>query len=231
MPESGNDKYNRVVMEDFLVWLIWAAVIGGSIASSASKAKKKREEEARKAAQARQAAPTDARAARVAAEQGSVERYDSRPASRPATIAAPKTATTPQPTYYSLEDEYDAADGWGYHDSYSAEESDAEQRYVGGERYLGGERRYADAGDHFETEIAAYERLVAKRAERSRLTPATDGKTAAGTGQMAVDFPAADPTDGNDVPVTLREVLGGEFDLRRAVVESEILTPKYVARY
>jgi hypothetical protein len=33
-------------------------------------------------------------------------------------------------------------------------------------------------------------------------------------------------TEGDSA--TLRDILGGDFDLRRAVIESEILTPKYV---
>jgi hypothetical protein len=36
-------------------------------------------------------------------------------------------------------------------------------------------------------------------------------------------------SDADETPTTLCEILGGEFDLRRAIVEAEILTPRYAA--
>jgi type II secretory pathway pseudopilin PulG len=125
------------------------------------------------------------------------------------------------------------------HDYYSLEEdSDAEQRYVGGE--IG----------YFEDEIAAYERLAAERARRSTLDIVKTAPTSAGrvanfaaaatatgtTGATVSGASSAAPSpdslvspDAAATPPTLRELLGGDFDLRRAIIEAEILTSKYVS--
>jgi hypothetical protein len=107
----------------------------------------------------------------------------------------------------------------------------------------------SDSGDPFEDEIAEYDRLAAWRTQRSSLAAPTafaTSETAATqaahrTARPAVNS-ALDPTatdiaamgDLSDMPeddgssATLRELLGGKFDLRRAIIETEILAPKYL---
>jgi hypothetical protein len=162
----------------------------------------------------------------------------------------PPAAKLPEATshdYYSLEDEYDAMDGREWNDTYSVEEADAESRYVGGEmggaRYggemggarYGGEvvgRGVATARESLAAHTATRESLAA----RERLSQRSDTSLVPAE---EVGIPrAAEPTYGADAVVVdadtlytsarLREVLGGDFDLRRAVIETEILTPKYI---
>jgi hypothetical protein len=158
----------------------------------------------------------------------------------------PSTTEQPEATshdYYSLEDEYDAMDGREWNDTYSVEEADAESRYVGGEmggaRY-GGEvvgRGVATARESLAGRVPARESLAARVAARERLSASSDTSLVPAE---EVGIPrAAEPTYGADAVVVdadtlytsarLREVLGGDFDLRRAVIETEILTPKYIA--
>ncbi len=218
-------------MEDVLVWLFWAAIIGGSIASSASKAKKQRDEQARKAAAAKAA---KARAAAAKSAQTTMKPVST--TVRPTPDAAKPVIggsfgrlleelsrqLTEQPTatshdYRSLEQDYDAMDGREYRGDWSAES--------------------------MEDEVTAYERLAQRRA--GRLSPAAAAISTAGAsagayadasvGASATTAAAAqesttDRTD-NDRPTTLQELLGDDFDLRRAVIEAEILTPKYAAGY
>lgn len=150
---------------------------------------------------------------------------------QPSPTVASRPMVTSQPAatsfdYYSLEEEYDAADGRGYRGEYSTEMP--------------------------EDEVTAYERLATQRAHRSSLaasTAATTGMASAsgkvagmtsGTGGAAVSagnraaYLSTNPAVGNqaasdDARTTLQELLGGDFDLRRAVIEAEILTPKYLA--
>ncbi len=227
-------------MEDILVWLFWAVMIGGSIASSASKAKKKREEEAKKAA-----AKAKARAAAAKTATATAAKTASATAAK--TIAAqpamPKSAPggtfgrvleelsrqlseQPAPTatshdYRSLEQEYNAMDGREYRGDWSAES--------------------------LEDEVTAYERLAEQRASRSShtgtavagfgTTSGTVSGTAFGTlsgttsGIAAGAVADAVANADDDGPTTLQELLDGDFDLRRAVIEAEILTPKYAASY
>jgi hypothetical protein len=144
--------------------------------------------------------------------------------------------------YYSLEDEYDVMDGREWSDTYSAEDADAESRYVGGEmggaRYGGEvvERGGETARESLAARTAARESLAARVAARGQLTARSDTSPVPAE---EVGVPAAaEPTYGADAvvmdadelytPARLREVLGGDFDLRRAVIEAEILTPKYI---
>jgi hypothetical protein len=151
-----------------------------------------------------------------------------RPMTAPAS-SAPRPVVVSQPTPTS-------------HDYYSLEEDfDAEQGYVGGE--IG----------YLEDEIAAYERLAAERARRSTLdavktanapagrvanfaaaatatgTTGATGTTVSGASSAAPSPDSLVSPDAAATPPTLRELLGGDFDLRRAVIETEILTPKYVS--
>ena len=243
-------------MEDVFVWLFWVAIIVGSIISSASKAKKKQEEAARKAAAAKRAAEVRSATGQVASGQGRggvsrtgagagmernakpaggtfanvleelsrqlgeqpsppvVTRPLSKPVVQPAASpasSAPRPMVVSQPAatshdYYSLEEDWNVGS--------SAEEFDAEQQYVGGEMRVFG----SGISDEYDDEIAVYENLVAERARRSALTAP----------EAAV---ADDPTaDNNGGSANLRDILGGDFDLRRAVIEAEILTPKYVSQ-
>ncbi len=133
------------------------------------------------------------------------------PAASPAS-SAPRPMVVSQPAatshdYYSLEEDWSIGG--------SAEDFDAEQRYVGGEMGVS----VSGISDDYDAEIAVYEQLTAERARRSALTAPE---------AAAVDNPL---TDGSVGSATLQEILGGDFDLRRAVVEAEILTPKYVSQY
>lgn len=234
------------------MWLFWAAIIGGSIASSAAKAKKKREEDARRAAAAgagsghgagagadgvgtadrtakpgpRSLAEVLEEIARQATEQPSPT-VSSRPLLQPVLRPVAQSVSAPQPAetshdYYSFESEYDAMDGHEYRGDYSAEDP--------------------------ETEIAAYEHLAAKRAGRSTITtsvlgagvgPDTTVDVVANRAMGSIDSAGADNGSADsedltddDAETSLREFLGGGgFDLRHAVIETEILTPKYVTRY
>ena len=239
-------------MEDVWVWIFWAAIIVGSMVSSASKAKKKREEEARRKAKtaggvgagtvagssdAGRANSSDAgRGAKPGGRKSLSEIFEElarqaneqpsppvviRPLSPP---QSPQQQSQPVATshdYYSLEGEYDAMDGREYRGELSAEV--------------------------FEDEVAAYERLATQRAQRSSLTgaEASIGTAGLGTGSGSIAAKvvhatagmAASPEESNfalttdaadNAQTTLRKLLGGEFDLRRAVIEAEILTPKYV---
>ena len=117
--------------------------------------------------------------------------------------------------YYSLETEYDAMDGRGY-----------------GDRNV------------IESEVAAYERLAAERAHRtiyaeassgvasvsaSAKKPFSDGSTKSSDGQTVSEVWADAKIKEDDAPGrnSIGEILGDEFDLRRAVIEAEILNPKY----
>lgn len=153
----------------------------------------------------------------------------SKPLSRPFAQPAARPMAPPQPEatshdYYSLENEYDMMDGREYRGDYNSEDSGAEQRYVGGEQ------RYT--GEYFEPEVVAYERLAAQRAQRSSLASAkaAEGRLVA-AGSMAVPVPPETTADNtcDDSRSKLQELLGSDFDLRRAVIESEILAPKYIS--
>ncbi len=217
-------------MENVLIWLIWVAIIIGGIVSSASKAKKKREEEARRMMQeADKRASADSGSEQTARPVGGtfdkvLEELSRRLVEQPSppVVARPLPHVSRPATsydYYSIEEDYDATDGRVYGDDYSAEEPDAEQRYVGGERR--GSYAAAGTGDYFEDEIVAYERLAARRAKRSTIAAASPASV-----ETEAADPAVDLTD--NTRTSLQDVLGGEFDLRRAVVEAEILTPKYI---
>jgi hypothetical protein len=84
----------------------------------------------------------------------------------------------------------------------------------------------AVAADHFEAGIDAYEKLARERSlerslDRSRQKTADTAITAVN------NTPANVAAEGENRPV-LPDILGDEFDLRRAVIEAEILTPKYL---
>ncbi len=231
-------------MEGVLIWIFWAAMIGISIASSAKKAKKKREEEARKAA----AKAAASRTATTRTTQQTVARQTpagqssgtswgtgagmagqgSNPAAggafgrvleelsrqlneqpsptvaegRKPTISWPVTSSQSAATsedYYSLEEEYDEA----------------------------------HSVETLEDEVTAYERLADQRARRSSLAAATVPGSVAGSGVAAAAGVAAQDLSADRAAdtrsITLQELLGGDFDLRRAVIEAEILNPKYVS--
>jgi hypothetical protein len=140
--------------------------------------------------------------------------------------------------YYSLEDEYDAMDGREWSETFSAEDADAESRYVGGE--MGGARYGGEVvgrgGETARESLAARTAARESLAARERLSQRSDTSLVPAE---EVGVPAAaQPTYGADAvvvdadelytPARLREVLGGDFDLRRAVIEAEILTPKYI---
>lgn len=158
----------------------------------------------------------------------------------------PLASSQPEPTsedYYSLEEEYDAMDSRARRSEYNAEDFDAERRYVGGEmRGTGGtsgRHQGNGSGEYYEDEITAYKRLAAERTRRSTPLQAKVVKAGAANYPAAAVVDAAanpvpvavsttDPAAGNNSLNTLRELLGDDFDLRRAVIESEILTPKYL---
>ncbi len=223
-------------MEDVLVYIFWIVVIGGSIANSIAKARKKvREADSRTSTAGRNATPTGTYPGSGAGSTGSGSRQGGKPARKSlaeileelaeqgqqrretpsptawpvfgpvAKSAAPVSSVEPTATshdYYSLETEFDATDGRGYRESYNADD------------------------------ISAYESLASERANRTTYS----GMAAQTTGaRIVIDkVPSETPTEENDAlngnadnGDTLEEILGGEFDLRRAVIEAEILTPKY----
>jgi type II secretory pathway pseudopilin PulG len=187
-----------------------------------------------------------------------VARPLSRPVAQPMPVAQAGSADRTQPAatsydYYSLEEEYDTTDGRGYRSEQSAEDFDAERRYIGGELsplwegsgsigddlHSGGMKGSAVRSDRFEAEIAEYDRLAAWRTHRSPLVTATTAaetvtKQTANRAIMnpTISAPATDIAAVDNIPeegsATMRELLDGDFDLRRAIIETEILTPKYV---
>jgi hypothetical protein len=123
--------------------------------------------------------------------------------------------------YEPVNEEFTGFEDDGPDDCSTTESADAEARYVGGEmgtpaRYEGGEMG----------------------APARHLGCETGGVSTHPMMSREVGLSASDARDEtNEVrsrgvsAVVLADMLGGEFDLRRAVVEAEILTPKYVARY
>ena len=232
-------------MEDVFVWIFWTAMIVIGIASSVSKAlKKAKEAESRTSAADRNATPAgsytgagagstgaDSRQGRKPArkslaevleelaEQGQQRREMPSPTAWPvfgevSKSTAPAYSTEPAATshdYYSLETEYDAADGRGYRENYNADD------------------------------ISSYEKLAAERTHRTTYSGTVSAKgmdmanaAARTTGVRTSIAPAETPIAEDDARNrndngTLADILGGEFDLRRAVIEAEILTPKYGA--
>jgi hypothetical protein len=99
-------------------------------------------------------------------------------------------------------------DGRPYGGEYSVEDFDAESRYKGGE--------FGSRGGEFYS--------------TTKTAAAATGEIAR---QAAADIAATEIAARDDLAeegqsTTLRELLGGDFDLRRAIIETEILTPKYV---
>lgn len=129
---------------------------------------------------------------------------------------------------------------------YSVEDADAEARYVGGEmrpaaRHLGGEmvpRRVMSVSAR--TESANRQTLGTATGSPFGSAAATGATATAGVSAASnsgsdrvrpTDGSADDPTQDDTAGRRLRELLDGGFDLRRAVIETEILTPKYIAKY
>jgi hypothetical protein len=218
-------------MENLIVWLFWAVIIGGSIASSASKAKKKREEEARKTAAAK--------AAKARAVTAKTATPTAGPTTAPVRPAVPKPATggtfgrvleelsrqlTEQPSPTVAEGRRTIS--WPARESQPQPKSqmqpvDTYYDHSSLEQYYdamdGREYRGDRSAESFEDEVGAYERLAKQRAQRSSLTETS----------VAVSGTTIGTDTDEDRSTTLHELLGGDFDLRRAVVEAEILTPKW----
>jgi hypothetical protein len=222
-------------MEDILVWLFWAAIIVGSMASSASKAKKRREEEARRAVARREADNRDASVAKSSPKidpgrksltellEDLARQADEQPS--PTVVSRPLSGSVPdsRPVYEPVsrpayEPVSRSASG---HATQSRQMSPAlSSRSLS--RY-GGEL----GAEGFVDEVAAYERLAAERTHRTTLVPALVG-TADDSMVAPIGSEGSGGYAGGDTPAPLRELLGGDFDLRRAVIEAEILTPKYI---
>jgi hypothetical protein len=110
----------------------------------------------------------------------------------------------------------------------------------GGDLHTGGAKGSAVQADRFDAEIAEYDRLASWRTHRSALAAATSAPATSTVGMAAdsaidpvmfpisTDIAVMDNLADNGPSTTLRELLGGDFDLRRAIIETEILTPKYV---
>jgi hypothetical protein len=209
-------------MKDTFEWIVMVAAIVIGIIGAINKNKKKTEAEAvQKPRRQEQSHPEDLAEEmwRTWREAGTASpTVAPRPIARSAfpTMSgsvARRTATMPQSVteqpvatsndYYSLEDE-------------------TEERYVGGERSgigsygLEGQLGVSDISS--DSEIAAYERLAAERASRNTYMRADYTKDVV---EEAMD-------EGNAQNYSLAEILGDKFDLRRAVIEAEIITPKYL---
>ena len=241
-------------MESF-EWVIGLLTVIFGIAGIANNNKKKRQEQASSAAGRKPPASTgrtrpvggtfgkileelsrqleDEQPSPTATPSWPVARPAARPSGPDATVSTPSAATQPEATshdYYSLEGEYDTMEGYAWHRDYNAEESDAESRYVGGEM---GDRRYGHDGyeeDVVEEIMTERERFLARISARPTTPTAVNAASAVEaveTGATATGISSPDPDDV-DTPATMRELLGGDFDLRRAVIEAEILTPKYI---
>jgi hypothetical protein len=171
------------------------------------------------------------------------------------TKPAPSSRVPEEPTatshdYYSLETEYDTMDGWGSVEHYgaeyagkeysgaergdatrsSAEDAGAEGRYVGGEFGRGGSNR--TSGVAGSSVGVAGGGKFGRGASAGSVSGGTKmgSDSAARAGDSAGDAMEGDNTGGTngDAATRLAAVLGGEFDLRRAVIEAEILKPKYL---
>jgi hypothetical protein len=248
-------------MEDVFQWILWLAIIGGGVASSVTKARKKHEQTAFPRPSAGGGGALEELWRALSGEDDEEEKPHPRPRHtvvtpqpimRPVLQPVPQTvfqpAREPEATSfdtYSLENEYEERYVGGEFGSVGGEYGSlgGELGSVGGERgafggelsypgsalHSGGAKGSAVGADRFESEIAAYERLAEQRAHRSTLGTGTLGTATLGTTSAPANgVPAA---NGNDITNPLQELLGGDFDLRRAVIEREILTPKYVDRY
>ena len=219
---------------DSFEWVIGVLTVVFGIAGIANNNKKKREEQASSAAgrkppaDAGRTRPAGGTFGRILEELSRELNEQPSPTVSPWPVSFPaaRSAAGPEATahdYYSLEEEYDAMDGSEWRGDYSAEDSDAESRYVGGEM---GERRFSYEME--EDKTTARESLTARIASRSaspsRVVSAVES-TADGAGEAEV---LSSNPDAVHTPATLREVLGGDFDLRRAIIEAEILAPKYI---
>jgi hypothetical protein len=234
-------------MEDFLYWISWLAIIGG-IASSINKAKKRRELAERKATRSgsQPVKPAGGAFGELIRRLSEIDDDDVLSVPKPVVRPAPQPVLQPVEQSYedeewdSPDDEFDSLEGewgsaggefgspggefgsrggeWGSpggeFGSRGGEwgSTGGEFGSPGGELHHGGTKGSAVRADRFEAEIAAYEKLARQRSNRHTIEAPAD--------PVAVEPPATH---------RLQELLDGEFDLRRAIIESEILTPKYKA--
>lgn len=128
-------------------------------------------------------------------------------------------ASAPEPVatsydYYSLEDDYDGTDGRGRRPEYNAESTLSTLR--------SGVLNAADARTVSTAPMGSRPGVRTVSSVSGTLKPGMSG---------AVVAENEDPSKAHDEGASaIAEILGGEFDLRRAVIEAEILTPKYLQR-
>jgi len=133
---------------------------------------------------------------------------------------------------------------------YSVEDADAEARYVGGEmgassRHVGGEMgpaaRYVGGESGATTRHSGGE-MTQRRAtlpyDMAGNQSVTTVRQAEGASGRSTNIQADSSEDGSangsaddTAGKRLHDLFEGGFDLRRAVIEAEILTPKYIAKY
>lgn len=118
--------------------------------------------------------------------------------------------------YYSLEDM--AMNDSYLRGGYDVENVDAESRYAGGELRTGEVGGKGRGGS-----VAVYAE-VDPMADPGIYSAAEPSVNSIKSAYIQDDSGLA----GDATSTTLNELLGGDFDLRRAVIESEILMPKYV---
>lgn len=129
----------------------------------------------------------------------------------------------------SLEAEYDGVDGARRRDDYNVEMHNAGNRYVGGES-RGTEKKngYLDrkkaAGTGARTHSGTGARFGDNTSAKGTKITAYAEDAAGAAGVTTTDIVAQENTSAS----RLAAILGGEFDLRRAIIETEILTPKYL---
>jgi hypothetical protein len=184
-------------MENVLIWIFWAVIIVISLVNSAAKAKKKKEE-AERARRSAMPQSYEAEPDMTYAPPVSDGKY-----TRKSLGEILEELANPQPQRQMPMPAPEFVEGRDYAVS-SQEAVYKEGREA--ERVV-----YAEGGRLTKNAVAVSDGDKGKRS-KIEVVNATDGK--------------AKPKDthGEDF---VNEIFGGEFDLRRAVVEAEILTPKY----
>ncbi len=164
----------------------------------------------------------------------SAKAQEARAASYPAATYTATTYTSAQPEatsfdYYSLEDEYNTMDYRGGEAGYEEDEIAAYERLAAqrARRSTLAQTRVTSSSTAGSTSASGGVSGSMASSGSSVAAYAAAGSAAAGSVAADRDGLAAS-TDATEDKTTLQELLGGNFDLRRAVIEAEILTPKYI---
>lgn len=235
-------------MDDGLKIVLWLAIIAGSIASSMIKAAKKRAE--KDAADLNSGDYQDVTGYEPDRDSGRF--LTSTPSRRPMSSTTPargpmsSTPTTPKSFRHAIENiareareamqEQSTSEAWP---AFEPVAGSTDARAVAGRSGSGAARSGSARAvsepaatsydyrslEETEDELAVYERLTAEREQRTTIASAGSSSLAAKTLRGA-KAAAAVPTSAADE--NSHDTMDFNFDLRRAVIDAEILTPKWL---